>query len=406
MNTDLNIVVIIDRYLPIFGGAQNNVHELCRRLTRDGYKVNILTRRIYKWMQCNEEMDEVKITRLGYSPVRVISKLLCFLYILIYLINKRNYYDIVLSVPCVETTDLLPAYISSMLTKKPYVIRLTGFPTFYAIPLSTKRTLWSRIMETLLPKNYWLKMMRRASAVVAQSSVLKEALDPYSIEKCEVISNGVDFKRFNVPGELEKNSLRKKYDYPEDKVVIINTGRYDRDKNQITLIKAAEYIEKSVMPGKVYVLIIGATQRNQLTSNEDEIKQYVNNRGLGSFIKFIDDVDGVENYLKAADIFCHPTIDEGMSNALIEAMACGLPIICSDIPQEVCMFPEGEGLFHKPHDHDSLVIHLKELITSKELRKSYGDMLSTYAREKYSNDTLSKMYADLFRNIINDDRSA
>ena len=83
MSSEINIIVIIDRYLPIFGGAQNNVHELCRRLSDDGFKITILTRRIYSEMNKNERLDNVDIKRVGYFPIRVISKVLCFLYILI-----------------------------------------------------------------------------------------------------------------------------------------------------------------------------------------------------------------------------------------------------------------------------------------------------------------------------------
>lgn len=92
--------------------------------------------------------------------------------------------------------------------------------------------------------------------------------------------------------------------------------------------------------------MLGATERGQVTSNEKELKNYALQNDVEHSIIFIDDVNNVEDYLRASDIFVLPTMfDDGMSNALLEAMTCGLPVIASNIPQVMCAFQQGDGLF-------------------------------------------------------------
>lgn len=400
MPSGIKIVVLIDRYLPILGGAQNNVHELCRRLSSKGMKINVLTRRVYRGMGTREVLDNVLITRLGYFPVRIISKIFCFFRIVWHLVRHRDQYDAILCVPSVELTGLLPAYVVSWIVNKPYIIRMTGLPAFDAPPQKDISSVLSNVMQILIPNSFWLQSFYRASAIIAQSQVLQGMVEKYKMSHCEVIPNGIDTKRFNIQRKVKREEFRQRFGLPQKKIVLINTGRYDKEKNQITLLKAAEHIEKKLRSGKIHVLIVGATQRNQITSNETQLKDYVANKKLGWFIQFIDNTDSVEDYLVASDIFVHPTENEGMSNALLEAMACGLPIVCSNIPQETCIFPNGKGYFFPPKDYNLLSEHLINLIDSRELRESYGSQLANFAQDKYSNDHLAEKYAQLFRRVV------
>lgn len=396
----MRIIILIDRYFPILGGAQNNVHEMAQRLSSMGFSVTVLTRKIYASTMDVEVVNCITIRRFGYFPFRIVSKVLFFFRSILYLIHYRRDYDVVLSVPCVEFTDLLPAYLASIITKIPYIIRMTGFPTFFDRELFKCKSWGITVRNILIPVLIRRSIFDRASAVIAQSKVLLGIINENTAARCVIIRNGVDTDCFRFASGEEKLEIRKQLGLPEDNIIVINTGRYDFEKNQITLINAAERIEHDLRSGKIYVLILGATHRNQVTSNEEEIKKYVQKRGLSYFIQFVDDAVNVEEYLRASDIFVHPTTNEGMSNALIEAMACGLPTVCSDIPQETCMFPNGEGRFFSPFDIVALTGHLTTLIDSEELRKSEGLSLAQFARKHYSNDCLVTQYADLFHKVV------
>jgi glycosyltransferase involved in cell wall biosynthesis len=189
-------------------------------------------------------------------------------------------------------------------------------------------------------------------------------------------------------------------DLPADKVVAIATGRYTHAKNQITLIKAAEKVERELATGRLFLLLLGATERKQVTANEDELHAYVRGRNLGGFVRLLSDVRDVEHHLRASDVYAMPSYyDEGMSNALVEAMATGLPILSSNIAQNVAVLPSRGALFFDPLDVDALAAHLVRLIGSPEERARMGAANAAFAKANYDNRHLSERYVELLSGI-------
>ena len=401
MDTELRIVILIDRYPPILGGAQNNVHELGLRLASMGFSVTVLTRKIYAKIPNFEIIDRVKVQRFGYFPIRTISKFLCFFRITWFLIRYNKIYDIVLCVPCAKITDLLPAYIASKLIKIRYIMRTTGLEgNFDSLVSWSSRTSGEFLRKLCVPPFVWRRVFKNTATTVVQSRVIYDRAARYDLSPIEIIPNGADPARFCVENAQGRLGLRKKLGLPENKITVISTGRYITEKDQITLIKAAERIESKLHPGVIHVLIIGATEQKQVLSTEEKLKEYVRNHNLSGFVQFFDDVINVEEYLRASDIFVLTSMYEGMSNALLEAMSCGLPVIASDLPQVTCVFPEGKGFFFAAKNIELLVAHLSKLINSKDVRESYGASLAAHIRQHYSNENLSISYAKLFRKIL------
>ena len=94
-----------------------------------------------------------------------------------------------------------------------------------------------------------------------------------------------------------------------------------------------------------------------------------------------------------------------MSNSGVEAIASGLPMVCSELPQVTITFPPGVGLFFPATDVAALSAHLEKLAGSTSLREEYGQQLATFATTKYSNEVLAKRYANLFDSLINEFRT-
>jgi glycosyltransferase involved in cell wall biosynthesis len=82
--------------------------------------------------------------------------------------------------------------------------------------------------------------------------------------------------------------------------------------------------------------------------------------------------EDVPLWLSAADLFVLPTLDEGCSNALIEALACGLPIVTSDRPFNRAVVNESMALLIEPADSAALAAAIAELVDRPELRAALG----------------------------------
>ena len=111
--TSNRVVILIDRYLPILGGAQNNVHQVARGLVDEDFHITVLTRIVFPGLRQQESIDGIQVIRFGESRNRLLSKFYCVAAIVRYLIKHKNDYDSVLCVPCIKLTDLLPAFLAS-----------------------------------------------------------------------------------------------------------------------------------------------------------------------------------------------------------------------------------------------------------------------------------------------------
>jgi glycosyltransferase involved in cell wall biosynthesis len=402
MEAEKKVLVLIDRYLPILGGAQNNVHLINQGLIDQGYQVTVFTRMVVPGMKLKEEIDRVKIERFGKSPLRVLSKLVAAVQISLSLIRRRKEYGLVVCVPCAYYTDLLPVFFAAHFTSFPYIIRSTMTNNFDYMLASLKETKEDRLKKMTVPPSFWRRLLNGASAIIVQSPLIQFRAASRGIDQVTLIPNGVDTQRYRKAGLQEKEALRRKLSVPLDKLIVINSGRYIPEKNQITLIKAVECVEKNISPGKFHLIILGATEKKSTASNEYKLKEYVNNHGLKDVVDFVDDAKNVEEYLRTGDIFVLSTMfDEGMSNAALEAMASGLPIISSDIPQVKHMFPQ-EGIFYfHPTDVEMLAHHLVALSDSDDLRQESGDLMASFARTHYSQNLIVEKYEDVFASVLN-----
>ena len=258
----------------------------------------------------------------------------------------------------------------------------------------------------LIPPFVWRQALNRATFVVVQSQVINSIALRFGIKNCKIIPNGVNFDRFKLSSQHDRVALRRKLDLPSNYVIVITTGRYEVDKNQITLIKAVDNLQKIIPLEKFSVLILVASEEKSIVSNEYELKSYVAEKNLGEYIHFMEDVKNVEDYLKASDIFVLPTnCVEGMPNALLEAMACGLPVISSNLPQVTCIFPENKGHFFYPTDIQALIKHLITLIDSPKIRENYGALLSAHIQKFHSFDKVTDKYLNMIQNVIGERES-
>jgi len=396
----IRLLVLIDRYLPILGGAQNNVHELCCELKQRGFSVKVITRVVYSGLKKTETIDGVNILRFASIPFRIFSKFLFVIQSTIYLIRCKTEYDAVLAVPCALYPELLPPFFASLITKKPYIIRTTCYNNFDKM-LSWKSAHWrDAIKRIFFPPFLWRAVLKRASTIVALNNAIYAHAKEFNIQNCQVILSGVDQNRFYPADKHQKAQLRKKLNLPTGKTIITTAGRYVDEKNQKLLIEAGERLERGQYAGKILILIIGATEKNQITSVEKEIKEYVKENNLSDLVIFVNDVTNVEDYFRASDIFVQPSMfSEGLSRVMLEGMACGLPVICSDLLQNTCIFPNEQGYFFEPTDVNELISHLKTLIDSPEELSAFGDKLATFAQEHYTAERVAENYYDLFSNL-------
>lgn len=151
---------------------------------------------------------------------------------------------------------------------------------------------------------------KQVSGVISVSSYLKEILQvklKIPREKIEVFPNGVDLTLFYPRNRYE---MRKKFGFPKDKTVIIFIGHFDNRKGPQRVLQAVKGLKN------VGIVLIGS---GNMPLESDNI-----------LFKGTLEHSLIPELLSTGDFFVLPTLGEGSCNAIIEALACGLPVITSD----------------------------------------------------------------------------
>jgi glycosyltransferase involved in cell wall biosynthesis len=262
--------------------------------------------------------------------------------------------------------------------------KLTGTPTFPTI---------HNTQESVDRRNKWdfrvylIKTVNRviypfACRVVAVSEEVKEIIrQKYHLRdsKIAVLKNGIIFE----DNDYQSTDLAKEFPGSSNKLKLFSAGRLAHQKAYEVLIKAVAELTKS---GKkdIFVMIAGDGEE------KNRLEALIGNLSLGSYIKLLGIRHDVMGLMKASDIFVLPSRFEGLSVAMIEAMACGLPIIASDVPGLNVYIKEGEnGLQFPVEDHKALAMCILRLLKDEKLRLK----LSCGARKSF------KTEYDLYKNI-------
>ena len=226
-----------------------------------------------------------------------------------------------------------------------------------------------------------------SDALVAVSNSVASDIARYDMvkpAKIKIIYNGIEIEKFN--REISKHEARKILNFPDDFTIIGSVGRLTAQKGHRHLIEAASKLRN------VCVAIAGdgcLMEELRIFAEESHVQCIFTGR-LSP--------DQIPLFLKAADIFCFPSLWEGFGTAIVEAMAAGLPVILSDIPphKEVA---GAAGMFIPAGNAEALAVALKALLDDPSLRNKLGDKAQERAK-LFSVEITVKSYEALFEKVL------
>lgn len=173
---------------------------------------------------------------------------------------------------------------------------------------------------------------------------------------------GLNVARMQNPAR-SREQMREEFGLTESDKFIASIGELDDNKNHITVIKALATLGRKDF--KYVVCGVGP--------NKDMLLAEAEHMGLKENVILAGYRSDIPDVLNAADIFVFPSFHEGMPVSALEAMACGLPIICSEIRGNVDIIREGDnGYLFQPSDVETLARKLEYLLDDAEQRKIMG----------------------------------
>lgn len=225
--------------------------------------------------------------------------------------------------------------------------------------------------------------------VVAVNQTIKlDVRKRWKLPETRVVSipNGVDLSRF-MPSP---NSVRN-----ENELVIGTVARFDRIKNMPCMIKGFDLFRKQNPTQKVRLVLVGDGPLM------NEMRNLAASMEYSSEIEFPGATSTPEMQYSRFDLYLNASFSEGMSNTILESMACGLPIIASDIPGNHSWLEENvNALFFQSNNPEALSNCLGTMATNADLRIKMGSNNRQLTEQSYDNGNFIKQYDQLYMNLL------
>lgn len=228
-------------------------------------------------------------------------------------------------------------------------------------------------------------MYSKYSKIICISKGTKESLTRWiksTQKKSLIIHNGINLKKFFDA----KPILREELGISKDKIILICVGRLEKAKNHESLIKAFKNINS-----KAILLLLGSGQK------ENQLRSLVNDLELNDRVIFLGQRRDVERILKASDLFILPSLWEGFGLAAIEALACGLPALLSDVEglKEITVNLDAQIDYFNAKDIKEIEVKTNRMIEHVPSLK-YERVIKKGNLEMYSFDNMVEQYLQVY----------
>jgi len=337
-----------DLYPEVVGGIPLHTHHLCRDLSRMGYYTTVLT--CSRSNHGHAKIDDYNVIyrKILFSPLgNSFSP-----HIFRTLLKIRDDYDLI-HAHCHLFLSTIMASLVRRIGSPPLIITTHGI-------MSASAPDWFNLLYMKTIGKWTLKS---ADRVICYTEMEKDKLAnmlKIDSEKISVIPNGVDTDLFRPDPNNNKQSNQS------NAITILWVGRFVRGKGVEYLIQAAKILVKEVPDLKILLVGDGPSK--------GKIKSLIEKFNLKKNVIIKENVpnENMPEVYQKSDIFVLPSLNEGVPKTLLEAMACGIPVIISEFPHLEELI-KNAGLTFPKGDVHALADKIMRLIRDRELAKELGN---------------------------------
>jgi len=381
------VVLVTRRFWPLVGGAERAVANLAAELAARGIDVTLLTARWQPSWPAEMQYRGATVLRLAQSSLRVWGTIRYMQTVARWLRKNPHRYELV----CVSMLkhDAYAA-LGAVGGRVPVVLRAAGGgrsgDCVWQLHARCGRRIKKRCMQ--------------ADAIVGPSRAIERELIAagYPPDRVHCLPNGVPIPE--EPGVGHKAEARAALaaaspalECPVSARLAVYAGRLDRAKGLDTLLAAWPAVLARFPDAQLWLAGEGPYG--------PDLQAAIASRGLTGRVVLAGVFDSVDELLLAADLFVIPSLEEGMSVALLEAMAAGLPIVASDIPGNRDVVSDGrEALLVPVEDPRALAAAVLRVFEEPDLATQLGDAARRSAVERFSLAAKADRYLELFESLI------
>lgn len=249
--------------------------------------------------------------------------------------------------------------------------------------------------KEVLYKYIYKYLNRNIKLFMTKSISVKDELVKIGVtsEKVIPIINGINLSNMKKPPQESINVLKKEFQISKKNFILGNIGRYSYQKGQDLIIKAMPAVIDKYP--NTLLLLIGEGEAYQ------ELKELIKRLKLTSSVILTGKRSDISSLLSILDLFVFSSRYEGFPNALLEAMAFGVPVISTDVGGNKELLKKNKsGIIIKNEDVKSII---EGVATFRKKRKFYERIareVSGNIRKKYNIQSIAKKYQQIFSQII------
>ena len=275
---------------------------------------------------------------------------------------------------------LIISFVAKILTGVPVIINGEHGVLYLD---SVKRRVLHKLLFTMIDLNLTVS--------TALADEIKDILN-FSPKNFKTIINGVDVDRFK-PSKAEKIQIRKEFSLTDQHFIIGTVGRLDPVKNYPSLVKG--FKDFSLKNDNAVLMIVGAgAEREVLTKQIDALE-------LSGKVILAGERNDIPAIMSAFDIFVLPSLREGLSNTILEAMASGLPIIASHVGGNNEIVKQNySGYLYPVNEIEKLFAHAQHFYDDPVVLKSFSQNARYHLIDNFSLQKMIENYQITYRELI------
>lgn len=209
--------------------------------------------------------------------------------------------------------------------------------------------------------------------------------------KISVIYNSVDHRSLMVTCE-QSDLIREEFDFLENSFVCLNVGRLDPQKNQQTLLTAFSHALKTIPSARL--LIVGAG------SLDGNLRQSALQLGIDENVHFLGRRSDVAALFELSDVFVFPSVFEGLSLALIEAMSKSMAVVASRIDSSEEVIEDGvSGLLVDPLSDAEIASAIVRIYEDNELKMRLGTNAFLCVKDRFNAENTARQWEEMYFRI-------
>jgi glycosyltransferase involved in cell wall biosynthesis len=240
--------------------------------------------------------------------------------------------------------------------------------------------------------------MRRADAVMAHSSEVRREILTLGIRpnRLHLVHNGINLKPYRDAQE-NRAMLRKQFGWTGKTILVSLANLIPYKGHSFLLDGLTQFSSKTPAPANWRCVLVGHGE----AGFEQKLRRSVREKQLEDQIEFMGYRSDIADILAAADIGVLLSDHEGFSNAILEYMAAGLPVIATSVGGNLDSVTAGQtGFLVNPKDVSAFSTAMQTLVSDQDRRTLMGQAGFEIVRDKFSIDACLKGYESVYRSLL------